>query len=63
MPDEVNYEAQLLSFEQAQNCLGGPQRFILEFGWQVYQNKLEIEEFLAKEAKERADSPAHNDER
>lgn len=36
MPDEVNYEAHLLSFEQTKERVPGPERRVLEYAWEVY---------------------------
>ncbi|KAH6912070.1 hypothetical protein BKA70DRAFT_1266470 [Coprinopsis sp. MPI-PUGE-AT-0042] len=61
MPDELNYEAQLLSIEQARQCIGGIQRLILEYGWLVYQNKLEIEaEVLARASEDKNSGPTQD---
>lgn len=55
MPDELNYEAQLFSINQARQRIGGVQRLILEYGWSIYLNKLEIEESLAKGSRSKDD--------
>jgi hypothetical protein len=52
MPDELNYEAKLLSIDQARLCIGGVQRLILEYGWLMYLNKLEFEKVLARSSQD-----------
>jgi hypothetical protein len=57
MPDEQNYTSYLLSIDDVIQKLGGVERRVVEYAWELYRSTLELEAYL----KERSEQQLNGD--